>query len=72
MIEVRITQKEVIDHIKENCVEQELSDFIMELTFFSSQDFSCALIKRLCARENIRNGKKKRDASSTMETYIRE
>jgi hypothetical protein len=56
MIEVRITQKEVIDHIKENCVEQELSDFIMELTLFSSQDFSCALIKRLCKRENVRNG----------------
>jgi len=55
LIEVRITQKEVIEHIKENCVVQELSDFIMELTDDQSREFCCAMIKRFCARENKHN-----------------
>ena len=53
MIEVRITQKEVIEHIKDSCMQHELSDFIMELTNDQSREFNCAMIKRFYARENL-------------------
>jgi len=55
LIEIIISQKEVIGHVKKSCLEHELSDFIMELTKEQSREFRGAMIKRFCAREDLYN-----------------